>query len=805
MARDTEIPRMGERAEAALAGLLSCDNLAQTSAWAAQLCAAPTGAEAAAVWAPDPIHPIYFCSGIHGSGARQFLRRTAERGGGIVLRLLRGREAIALHRQELAGSKDAFLAGAPDWAQAALALPLEAETGLFFLLCLFYREPAGMAAAREGLGAPARTAATALARALRAERKSAGMLHAIERLTNLYDLSKAFGSTLDADELSGIVVRKAADLTGGEAASLWLLDAGSAEVALSGTAVNENYDVEAPPESIGGAVVGDVIAEKTLLRRNEIPDGDPSATEETGYRVRSLLAAPLVDEDDVEGAIVVANKRGRHQEFSEEDQDLLQDLARQAIRALRNARRYEAEKKVEELDALLAVSREITSTLDLDRVMRTVVNGTAALVAYDRCSIAIQDRAKLRLGAVSGTAEINRKDPTLQRSEELLQWVYLGGQDVAVRQGDDGALVADRPETEEKFRSFFAESGNRSFFGMILRDEEGKLGVLAFESKDPLVFDTETRDLLQILVNQATVALRNAQLYQQVALVGFMQPLLDRWRRFHAIPQSRRAAWAIGAALLLVFLVFVPWRLRIVGPARVLPGRRGVVTAGVDGIVASVRHREGDRVTAGEVVATLQDEAYQAALADARASFAIADSDLARFRAEGNAAASFEAQSRRDELRSRVAMEEQRVAWTKLTAPMAGVLVTPRIEERVGQNVTRGGEFCIVADTGTVTVEVAMPEEDSSMIRTGASADVKLNPYPTRTFHGEVSRVGAAIREEGKDRFVIAEVTVANPEGDLKTGMLGKVKVRAGSRRILTLILRKPARALYSKIWPLLP
>ena len=52
----------------------------------------------------------------------------------------------------------------------------------------------------------------------------------------------------------------------------------------------------------------------------------------------------------------------------------LQDLSRQAVRAVRNARQYEAEKKVEELDALLTVSREITATLDLDKVMQKIAS-----------------------------------------------------------------------------------------------------------------------------------------------------------------------------------------------------------------------------------------------------------------------------------------------------------------------------------------------------------------------------------------------------------------------------------------------
>ena len=78
---------------------------------------------------------------------------------------------------------------------------------------------------------------------------------------------------------------------------------------------------------------------------------------------------------------------------------------------MRVARQHEAEKKVEELDALLAVSREITATLDLDKVMGTIVNATSTLIPYERCAIGIFEKGRLRLGAVSGAQEIDRKDP----------------------------------------------------------------------------------------------------------------------------------------------------------------------------------------------------------------------------------------------------------------------------------------------------------------------------------------------------------------------------------------------------------
>ncbi len=541
---DDELPEEEDEASAAedgvdeseisaLAELALCENLSQTSGWAARWSASMAGADGVLLWAPDTVHPLFLCIGAHGAGLEKILRRSIPRETGLAHDLVRDRAAIALDRDEIFSTEDPFLRGVPRSTQACLAVPLEAEGLVVGLLALLFEQKTDTEATLHRLDGFLHQAAPALGRALRSERKTVGMLHAIERLTNLYDLSKAFGSTIDTDELAELVVRKAADFATAEVASLWLLDAEEGEVTLAATAVNENYDVEAPA-AVGASAIGDVVADQAAVRRNRIPESDPIATENEGYTVKSILVVPLIEDEVCVGALALANKRGRHPEFSAEDEELLQDLCRQAVRALRTARQHEAEKKVEELDALLAVSREITSTLDLDKVMNAIVNATSALIAYDRCGIAIQQKGKLRLGAVSGSAEVDRKNPDVRRMEELLQWVFLSGSDASVTQTEDGEITADRPETEEKFRAVFRETGLRSFFGVVLKDEEGKLGALAFESKEPFSFDEGTRDLLSILVNQATVAVRNAQLYQQVPLVGFLKPLMEKRRQARA-------------------------------------------------------------------------------------------------------------------------------------------------------------------------------------------------------------------------------------------------------------------------------
>lgn len=152
-----------------------------------------------------------------------------------------------------------------------------------------------------------------------------------------------------------------------------------------------------------------------------------------------------------------------------------------------------------------------------------------------------------------------------------------------------------------------------------------------------------------------------------------------------------------------------------------------------------------------------------------------------------------------------MALEEDRLARTTLRAPLSGVIVTPRIQERVGQFLAKGSELCVVADVGTVLAEVGVPENDASLIRTGEPVALKLNPFPTRTFRGVLERPGSHVREDEKDRFIVAEVQVESPPGLLKTGMQGKAKVSTAKVPIGVAIFRKPARYLWNKLWPLLP
>ena len=117
---------------------------------------------------------------------------------------------------------------------------------------------------------------------------------------------------------------------------------------------------------------------------------------------------------------------------------------------------------------------------------------------------------------------------------------------------------------------------------------------------------------------------------------------------------------------------------------------------------------------------------------------------------------------------------------TRLAAPVAGVIVTPRIEERVGQLLARGAEFCVVADVRHASrPRSPSPRRTPRSCRPGEPAALKMNPYPDADVPRRRSSASArSVREEGEERFVIAEVARRRtPTALLKTGMLGTAKV----------------------------
>jgi RND family efflux transporter MFP subunit len=652
------------------------------------------------------------------------------------------------------------------------------------------------------LSACASLASSAAVSIVQARAGRESQLAAINRLMQLYDVSQVFHATLERDALLPVIADRVGLILDAPLCRIWL-------PAEEGEGLERAF-----PEGDGetGRLEPRAGVPWTAFQSGEsvlVSDvAKPEAAESIGEfyaagEAGSVICAPLVVDESCLGAVEVVRPPGAAP-FGEDDRDFLEELSRQAAIALRNSNLLLAERKAHELGALLDISREITSTLDLDRVLLTVVNRADSIVPCERCAILLGEGRAMELRAVSGYLEVDRKDPRLRDLEEILSWACLGGQGLYVSELD-GRIETDREETREKFRRYFERAGLKTFVAFPLKDEEGLLGMLSVESGQPYFVSEDKLEVLNILANQATVAIRNASLYRQIPLINVMQPIAGWRSRLRKVPRWKWLRNAGIAAGIAAVLVLVPWNMKIAGKVVILPAKNSTVTTEIEGIVDAVYRREGDRVRKGDPLAALLERDYRIRMEEARARYAIADREVAEREAGLDRAAARQARIRRDQFREELELLRQELEKTRIAAPVDGVILTPRLEQKVGTLLRKGEEFCRIADMREVAVEVLVPETEVAEIAEGQRVRLKMDSFPTETFIGRVEIVGQKVIEEGGGRFLIVRGRLDGGDRPLKAGMLGRSKIEVGRRALGYVLLRKPARFLWRTLWRWLP
>jgi GAF domain-containing protein len=638
-------------------------------------------------------------------------------------------------------------------------------------------------------------------------------LATLERLTALYDLGRTFTSTLELGELLPIVAGKIRDILGAEACNLWMVDPDANELYMTQQAGEDPSVEEDSRTSLTEGLLGQVAQEanpKLVEDAAEEPGLENRRKAAGEFEFQSWIAAPLRKDEEVLGVVEIINKSDGTP-FTEDDLFFLSSISEQAAVAIHNANLLESERKVHALDALLKISQEITSTLDLDHVLTTVVQHAATVVPFDSCVIGFFDRRRFVLGAVSGEAEVP-KTREMSDLRERLEWV--ADQETAVSADlDESGWRLEPKEAHAQLVSFLEAHEYKGFYALPLRDDQGTLGVLALLSSEADFLTESNQETVAILANQTTVAIRNAQLYQQVPLANLLQPFADQKKKLlGAISQSRWVQYLQRAGIAALLLIFVPWPMRLGTDATVVPAERRVVSAVDGGVVERVFVHEGDVVKAGQVLGQLYNGDDRVRLAQAEAALSQARRELADAEFHNDPGAAGQAKIRADLHAAEVQLEQQRVAAAQLVSPIAGVIVTPKIEEKFGTMVKPGDAFAEVVAQERMAAEMSVPEGDLALIRPGKNVALKLNAFPTKTFEGRVERVGAQTRSDSGEQYFLVRALFENPGGSARSGMVGRARVTPGGGwfesgwySVGYVLLRSPGRWLWQKLWAWMP
>jgi diguanylate cyclase (GGDEF)-like protein/excisionase family DNA binding protein len=253
-------------------------------------------------------------------------------------------------------------------------------------------------------------------------------------------------------------------------------------------------------------IVGDAAHDPRALT---IPGTDADLPE-------SMLLAPMLHEDDVLGVLVLS-KLGLHQ-FTDDDLRLLVIYASFAAQAMANADATERlraqsaalERQLLGQRELLRITESILATLDPRAVLDQVADGLAAIIGYDRITIALMDAATGTLRPLAAKGLAAGAPETWDREARRLA--------LRVVRENTARLVAGAAASGPGSSTADGRATLRSLIVAPLRGRSGATGILMLERSRDRGYTPDEFELVKVFAAQVSIALQNAEAHRAVAL-----------------------------------------------------------------------------------------------------------------------------------------------------------------------------------------------------------------------------------------------------------------------------------------------
>ncbi len=273
-----------------------------------------------------------------------------------------------------------------------------------------------------------------------------------------------------------------------------------------------------------GSIAGRVALERRTIHFHDVL-ADPEYQWSEAQRlaqIRTALGVPLLREDTLVGVFSIW--KSRVEPFTDKQIELVTTFADQAVIAIENVRLFtelqartrDLAGSVEELKALGEVSQAVSSTLDLETVLTTIVaradqiSGTdgGAIYEYDEAAEGFRLRASQKLE--EELLEVLRSTP-IRMGEGAVGRAGVTRQPVQIPDIlEEGAYTG-------RLREVAQRAGYRALLAIPLLREDRLIGALVLRRRVPGPFPEETVNLLQTFATQSVLAIQNARLFRELA------------------------------------------------------------------------------------------------------------------------------------------------------------------------------------------------------------------------------------------------------------------------------------------------
>jgi RND family efflux transporter MFP subunit len=452
----------------------------------------------------------------------------------------------------------------------------------------------------------------------------------------------------------------------------------------------------------------------------------------------------------------------------------------------------------------LKLALELVSTLLEQEGLKEGAAGfsteLASRLGCDRVTIGLLKRRRMRVTAVSHSAQFDRRSNLLRAVETAME--------EATDQVEPVVYPPDRestPVVAHAHEMLIRESGAGSAVTFPLVSADKVVGAISLERPPGKRFDLPTLELCEAVAAVAGPIIDLKHSNERSLPVHAAGSTVSLWKKIFGPGHPGLKLVAITAAAALTFLAFAVGDYRISANTTVEGVVQRAVSAPFNGYVSDAPFRAGDLVREGEPIALLDDRELRLErikLVSQREQYrrqyrqAMADHERAETEIIGAQIEQAEAQ---------LALVEEQLSRARLIAPFDGLIVAGDLSRNLGSPVERGEVLFEVAPLDGFRVVLEVDERDIADVSVGQTGQLAVASMPGERFDFTVSKITPVNEaKEGRNYFRV-EAQLQGEVGRLRPGMEGVGKIFVEERKIIWIWTRKLVDWARLTLWSWLP
>ena len=330
----------------------------------------------------------------------------------------------------------------------------------------------------------------------------------LQILRNVVDIAS---SELDLNLTLQLIVKIVTEMTDADSVFIYLFDENKQNLVLMASKTAHKKELGNVVLKTGEGITGWVARENKTVAIKSSAYRDPrfkSFDVLPEDRYEAFLSVPVIYKGKAIGVVNVQHKN--QQDYSAETVNLIDMIAKQVGGIIEHARLFEeTKKKALQFDSLIKVSRSITSEDYLDEILNLIVVVTAEMLNSKICSIMLLDEkgVELSIKATQSLSAEYKQKPNIKVENSLTG---------SVIKSKKPAVVYEVSKDEKYvYRDLALKEGLTSMVAVPMIVKDKAIGVINVYTKQPHYFEEEEINVLQIVANQAAVAVENTKLMQE--------------------------------------------------------------------------------------------------------------------------------------------------------------------------------------------------------------------------------------------------------------------------------------------------